>query len=98
MTRDQVNKLLPIIKAFGEGKTIQYKSPNSDWLTADKESEGLAFHNGFEYRIKPEPREFWLIKWKDGGISAYNNLQYDTSRPISHINFDEQIHVKEVLD
>ena len=98
MTREEAKKLLPVIQAFSEGKEIQCRNtrPPGNWMSI---LYGATFGApNCEWRIKPEPREFWLIKWKDGGISAYNNLQYDTSRPISHTNFDEQIHVKEVLD
>ena len=50
MTREEAKELLPIIKAFVEGKTIQYKNKYVDWIETDcpiwaKESQ---------YRIKPE--------------------------------------------
>lgn len=52
MDRNQAKELLPIIKAFSEGKTIQYKSLEGIWEDRDK----VSFNCEPEcYRIKPEP-------------------------------------------
>ena len=32
MTRELVKELLPIIKAFAEGKTIQFRTNNRSWV------------------------------------------------------------------
>ena len=52
MTREEAKALLPIIKAFSEGKDIEYfdKSCN-EWLIPNKPH----FRDGIKYRIKPEP-------------------------------------------
>lgn len=52
MTREEAKELLPIIKAFVEGKVIQYKY-NTGW-----ESIKEPAFNGppSEYRIKTEPK------------------------------------------
>lgn len=52
---------MPVIKAASEGKTIQIKGLHySEWTDIDC-NFGYLFHekdeeNGFEYRIKPEPK------------------------------------------
>ena len=55
MTREQAKEMLPIIQAFADGKTIQYRLYEEDngW----KDIGNPAF-NDFpsEYRIKPEPK------------------------------------------
>ena len=56
MDRNQAKELLPIIKAFGEGKDIEMRSKNphaqlNGWAKMDE----FIFGN-FEYRIKPEPK------------------------------------------
>lgn len=52
MRKDEAAKLLPIIKAFSEGKEIQYKD-SGNWYSA----EDIAFFGGTqEFRIKPEPK------------------------------------------
>ena len=53
MTREEAKKLLPIIKAYAEGKTIEsrcIKGDTSLWY----DDEDPSFDGDFEYRIKPE--------------------------------------------
>lgn len=65
MTREEAAKLLPIIQAFVEGKTIQYKVPgNHDNRWHD--AEDLSFLNPPEnYRIKPEKVKLWVNLYLD---------------------------------
>ena len=54
MTREEVKKLLPIIQAFAEGKTIQErKLGTTDWI----DTETPCFNSTWaEFRIKSEPK------------------------------------------
>lgn len=54
MDRNQAKTLLPIIKAFSEGKEIEgiYKGIKSPWFKV----EDIVFDGGTKYRIKPEPK------------------------------------------
>lgn len=54
MTREEVNKLLPIFKAFSDGKTIQHLDIIKDkWEDIDE----FVYHGSVKsYRIKPEPK------------------------------------------
>ena len=55
MNRNQAKQLLPIIKAFSEGKVIEsrcIKGDTSLWY----DDEDPSFDDDFEYRIKPEPK------------------------------------------
>ena len=55
MTREEAKILLPIIKAYAEGKAIEsrcIKGDTSLWYD-DKDP---SFDDDFEYRIKPEPK------------------------------------------
>ena len=54
MTRELTKELLPIIKAFAEGKTIQFRTNNRSWV--DLVDNDLEINVLFEYRIKPEPK------------------------------------------
>ena len=51
MDRKEAAELLPIIKAFSEGKTLQIRQNGSEWMDIE-----TASFTGFpsEYRIKPE--------------------------------------------
>ena len=51
MTREEAKELLPIIKAFSEGKSVQF-SDEGNWY----KTENPAFASGTMYRIKPEPK------------------------------------------
>lgn len=55
MTREEAKKMLPILVAFAEGKTIQsrcIKGDTSLWY----DDEDPSFDDDFEYRVKPEPK------------------------------------------
>ena len=54
MTREEAIELLPIIQAFAEGKTIQFRTNNRSWV--DLLDNDLEINALFEYRIKPEPK------------------------------------------
>lgn len=65
MNRKEAAELLPIIKAFAEGKNIEYRSKgfNEDWKKVTQ-IPGLSF-NSFEYRIKPEPKYRPFVNTKE---------------------------------
>lgn len=79
MTREEAKELLPIIKAFAEGKKIEYYN-NNNWI----ETSTPVWQLGVKYRIKPEPKyrpfknqeECWneMLKHQPFGWfrSAYN--------------------------
>ena len=53
MTREEAKQLLPVIRAFAEGKAIEsrcIKGDKSLWY----DDEDPSFDNDLEYRIKPE--------------------------------------------
>ena len=55
MTREEIKKILPILQAFADGKTIEsrcIKGDKSLWY----DDEDPNFDNDLEYRIKPESR------------------------------------------
>ncbi len=58
MNREHWSKILPIIQAFAEGKTIQFHpnySPSGDFTWKDLPPGSTAsFDNTITYRIKPE--------------------------------------------
>lgn len=57
MTREQAKKLLPIIKAYAEGKTIQVKGPDNRWYDYGSKDCKLKFDSDTQaYRIKPESK------------------------------------------
>ena len=93
MTREEAKELLPIIQAFTEGKTIQFRTNNRSWV--DLLDNDIEINALFEYRIKPEPKyrpfrtkeECWneMLKHQPfsyitdglGNITQVNGLQLD---------------------
>ena len=62
MTREEAKVLLPIIKAFAEGKVIECRTKPSalskSWQDMNEwtEMKEIEYWNNTEYRIKPEPK------------------------------------------
>ena len=52
MTREEAKEMLPIMQAFAEGKTIEFRTIEGTW----EELPDPLFQNPYKYRIKPEPR------------------------------------------
>ena len=50
MTREEAKELMPIIQAFVEGKTIEYREYDGEW----KEARTPTWSSRLFYRIKPE--------------------------------------------
>ena len=83
MDRNQAKELLPVIKAFSEGKDIETKT-GSGWISI----ENMSFAgNPDSYRIKPEPKyrpfkdaeECWqeMLKHQPFGYTydRFNNIR-----------------------
>ena len=52
MTREETRKLLPIIKAYSEGKEIEHRYDGKCWLKVCYPT----WNPDLLYRIKPEPK------------------------------------------
>lgn len=90
MTREQAKQMLPIIKAYAEGKTIEIRTQKG-WVGdngANLDFGGLPE----DYRIKPEPKyrpfenaeECWaeMLKHQPFGWVRYENSESD----LYHVN------------
>ena len=86
MNRKEAAKLLPIIKAYAEGKAIEsrcIKGDKSLWY----DDEDPSFDNDLEYRIKPQTNyrqfkdaeECWqeMQKHKPFGWVKWNDVRYN---------------------
>lgn len=62
MNKDNAKDFLPLVQALADGKVIQVKFFDR-W--ADLEVAHFDMDADM-YRIKPEPREFFIIRYKDG--------------------------------
>ena len=81
MTREEIKKMLPILQAFADGKTIEsrcIKGDKSLWY----DDEDPSFDNDLEYRIKPEPR---YRPFKDAE-ECWNEMQ--KHKPFGWVNYN----------
>lgn len=56
MNREETKRLLPILQAFAEGKTIQFLLAAEEWRDINEPS----FDPCVTYRIKPVIVKFWV--------------------------------------
>ena len=101
MDRNQAKRLLPIIKAFAEGKAIQLKTVNKGWQDIHSASFDS---NPKNYRIKPEPKyrpfknaeECWEEMQKHqpfGWVKDIEFEKYFLIAEVTSIFSDAQIHI-----
>lgn len=100
MTREQAKELLPLIKAFAEGKTIEELDPNGNW----KEAKNPIFTDSLiyscvEYRIKPEPKyrpfktkaECWKEMGKHPSFGWLKNKKNEDVALIGNVCQDKEV-------
>ncbi len=58
MTREQTKALLPVLVAWSEGRDVQFKTSDGEWITFIVDSWSVSDQ---EWRVKPTPREFWVV-------------------------------------
>ena len=104
MTREKAKELLDIIKAYSEGKEIEFLNLGDKWeLLPDPMFDG----EPFQYRIKPEPKyrpfksveECWneMQKHQPFGYVKYKNNDYYFSINFVGDNSDFNYHFKNYL-
>ena len=92
MNRERARELLPIIRAYAEGKDVQLGSgKNEDGSVLWLDIPDPCWDGHGEYRIKPEPREFKLVIGKETG----EIFKFDKDLPLTGY---EIIKVREILD
>ena len=91
MNRERCKELLPIFKAFAEGKTIQWNHKQAEiTIWNDCVDPSIPFDIDYlEYRIKPEPREFWIQR---------DLAKEGVQDGLSFVPKNDWIHVREVID
>lgn len=88
MNKDNAHLYLPLVQALADGKVIQYNDSEEGWMNRPC----LLFDDEPDrYRIKPEPREGWIVVTGPGAL-----MSESAARCISGGRY-EVIHVREVL-
>lgn len=89
MTQQDAITFLPFIQALAAGKPLQYRGGiTGDWY----EAKNPSFASGSEYRIKPEPREVFIVE--KGGL-----LTLECHSQFSHCcrSGERLVHFREVI-
>lgn len=57
MNREEARKAAEVMLAHADGKEIECRILDGGWVTKTHQSFNW---QEYEYRVKPEPREFWV--------------------------------------
>lgn len=97
MNREQAKKLLPIMQAFAEGKTIQIRKHGEEYYY-DSTNSNLNFAlDHYDYRIKTEPKyrpfkdveECWQEMQKHQPFGWVKDMENGHKVAITRVNDDE---------
>lgn len=83
-------EIIEVVKGYLDGKQIQVRPAHiltSPWDDVSGEPAWDFWSN--DYRVKPEPRQWWIFQEREGGSIV--GLNYKPANP-------NWIHVREVLD
>lgn len=64
MNKDNAKYYLPLLQALAEGRTLQHAGPKWEWV--DLADEVSFNYSPNCYRIKPEPKEIWVVEHNGG--------------------------------
>jgi hypothetical protein len=104
-SREEIQERIHIEQAWVDGKDVQIKNDYT-WLPIGKD-DALFLFDKCQYRIKPEPKDFWVNEYKEN----YSNCGAETfygDTNLSEIQAKEKangssmyirtIHLREVTD
>lgn len=92
MTRDEAREFAKVVQAYADGKDVQVLGTSGNWCAV---GEYPSFVPSLAWRIKPEPREWWIVPNAAHASSSRdeaNELADSMEWPISSI-----VHVREVM-
>lgn len=72
MTPERCKELLPVMQGFAEGNVVQFRGKGCEgWIiTTDPD-----WSEGVDYRLKPEPRTWWLAVWPSGEVAYSSQIK-----------------------
>lgn len=89
-----IDEMIAVVTAYRDGKQIEFRRNDGEPKWLDNVSPRWNFES-FDYRIKPAPREWWMITCaheKQCGALIYREKQESIAPNCS------QIHVREVIE
>lgn len=92
-TIDQIN----IMKAYTEGKSIQWKAIESNIWTDCRSSPSWDWSN-HEFRVKSEPKEVWINTWPHGEIIWHDPESAKKQLEVPGNENGKTVHYREVIE
>jgi hypothetical protein len=98
MTREEAKVMASVLNAWADRKPIQFRNQGGDWFDLCGDSLPAT---SLELRIKPEPREWWIVRDVGCGTVPYCFNSHERARATATAgalpDARELIHVREVL-
>jgi hypothetical protein len=99
MTPERAKELLPIIRAYSEGATIEIRAVDTNNPWRSYPYKRLAWLDDVEYRIKPKTPEYRLYQYDTGLIvCAQRNAKSENTVPYIMQGYDAGIRGKWITD
>ena len=94
MNKDNAHLYLPLVQALADGRVIQSVDSDGEWFDM---SDPQFCSKPDRYRIKPEPREWWVVDRE--GVPAMFTRWFDSENAAAEFIYShggKLIHVREV--
>jgi hypothetical protein len=76
MNRERARELLPIIQQYADGKDVQFKDMDGNWVNIGRPT----WTNGVDYRIKPEPLHLFGLVREGTLINGFPAIFFNKNR------------------
>lgn len=93
MTRDEAAAAARVLLAYADGQEVECRYENQPWQLVHESWMKIDLAN-LEYRIKPKPREWWIIMSPTEHIGSVHDSPVVGGPPPGH----KMIKVREVLE
>lgn len=99
-----IDKAMEILQAKKDGKIVQRKSEDGEWVDWSWSDTGLVADLGyFQIRVKPEPIEIWVNVYPDGHSLPHDSKADAEAAIVSSSGqvasrFVRTAHLREVLE
>lgn len=98
MTRDEAREFVKVVQAYADGKEVEGRTIGSvRWQPLDEPVFNCSVR---QYRIKPEPREVWILQYGNGEISyvADKSREDAEERLCAGASLERVLHFREVIE
>jgi hypothetical protein len=86
-----------LVDAIENGKVIQRRLTRTEWADIDGADKYGFCSTADMYRVKPEPREWWIVTFGAQGLYTFSSEVRAQAAVRSSVRDCEIIHVREVL-